>query len=53
MDIMNKYCYNCVWFDGEKGDGFQFCDEHECNTHELNMCYRWKEKLACEDDLND
>lgn len=27
-------CGNCLWFNGENGDGMQFCDERELYVHE-------------------
>ena len=40
-----KDCSNCYYFNGEEGDGTQFCDEKECFVHEESYCSRWKEKL--------
>lgn len=39
-----KGCWNCFWFNGEEGDGIQFCDDKEDYVHENHYCYRWREK---------
>ena len=44
--LETKHCYNCYWFNGEKGDGIQFCDDKEDHVHENGYCYRWREKLG-------
>ena len=31
-------CGNCLWFNGENGDGMQFCDERELYVHESGCC---------------
>lgn len=37
---MNKeYCGNCLWFNGEKGDGKQFCDKWEMYVREYSWCF--------------
>lgn len=33
-------CGNCTYFNGEIGDGEQFCDERELYVHEDGYCYR-------------
>lgn len=35
---------NCYWLNGEDGDGYQFCDDRECDVHENGYCFRWKRK---------
>lgn len=35
----NKCCGNCIYFNGEKGDGMQLCDEREGYVHESSWCY--------------
>lgn len=35
-------CGTCVFFNGEIGDGEQFCDELECDTHEARWCNRYQ-----------
>lgn len=35
-------CGTCVFFNGEIGDGEQFCDELECDTHETRWCNRYQ-----------
>lgn len=37
-------CSNCEWFNGEAGDGNQFCDELETYVFENFYCNRWMEK---------
>lgn len=41
---MEMKCANCYWFNGEENDGYQFCDDRECDVHENGHCYRWKRK---------
>lgn len=43
---MNKKCSNCLYFNGEEGDGIQFCDEKEIYVSENNYCLKWKEKYC-------
>ena len=31
-------CGNCFYFNGENGDGIQFCDEREEYVHESARC---------------
>lgn len=33
-----KCCGNCLWFNGEKGDDIQFCDEKEEYVRESWWC---------------
>ncbi len=33
-------CGNCMYFNGDIGDGDQFCDERETYVHEEGYCYR-------------
>lgn len=35
-------CGTCLFFNGEIGDGEQFCDELECDTHETRWCNRYQ-----------
>lgn len=37
-------CGNCLWFDGEEGDGTQFCDENQREVSENRYCYMHKRK---------
>lgn len=37
-----EYCWNCVYYNGEQGDGEQFCDELEVYTHENRWCNKWR-----------
>lgn len=39
-----KNCVNCYWFNGEPGDGWQFCDAREIDVKEDNYCLLWREK---------
>ena len=39
-----KCCWNCIFFNGEVGDGIQFCDEKESDVSEKSYCYRYREK---------
>ena len=39
-----KCCGTCQYFNGEPGDGVQFCDKRETETHVDNYCERWLEK---------
>ena len=34
-------CGNCRYFNGTAGDGIQFCDKKEIDTHEDGYCERW------------
>lgn len=36
-----KCCGKCFYFNGEKGDGIQFCDEKEIFVNERSYCYRY------------
>ena len=44
IERSQKCCGTCQYFDGEPGDGVQFCDERETETHENNYCGRWAKK---------
>lgn len=35
-------CGMCLFFNGEIGDGEQFCDELQCDTDETRWCNRYK-----------
>lgn len=37
-------CANCYFFNGEEYDGYQLCDDRECDVHEDGYCYSWKSK---------
>lgn len=39
-----QICSNCIWFNGEVGDGWQFCDDKEEDVSENWSCYRWRKK---------
>lgn len=39
-------CGNCKYFNGEDGDGEQFCDELEAYVHETWHCNRYKERIS-------
>lgn len=41
-------CGNCFWFDGEEGDGTQFCDEKEREVSENGYCPMYKRKVGKE-----
>ena len=43
MDQTHK-CSNCMWFNGESGDGEQFCDELESWVNEGFCCGHWRMK---------
>lgn len=43
MNSCRKCCGTCQYFAGEPGDGVQFCDERETETHEDDYCGRWSE----------
>ena len=38
-------CGNCFWFDGEEGDGTQFCDEKQREVSENGYCPMHKGKM--------
>lgn len=40
----NCKCGNCIWFNGEVGDGTQFCDDKEVYVSENGWCVRYREK---------
>lgn len=37
-------CSNCFWFDGEEGDGIQFCDEKQREVSENGYCPLYKRR---------
>lgn len=41
-DPDKNHCYDCYWFNGDKGDGFQFCDKKEIEVHENSCCCYFK-----------
>lgn len=43
--IEQRFCGNCLWFDGDFEDEMQFCDDKEqwCYSH-WRGCYHWKKK---------
>ena len=40
----DKKCGTCLYFNGEVGDGIQFCDEKEINVSEHRWCVRYRSK---------
>lgn len=38
-------CSNCLWFDGEEGDGTQFCDEKQREVSENGYCPMHKRRI--------
>ena len=36
--MKNRCCGTCLYFNGEIGDGEQFCDEREAYVHENGYC---------------
>lgn len=38
-------CSNCFWFDGEEGDGTQFCDEKQREVSENGYCPLYKRRV--------
>lgn len=43
---MDKSCATCMWFNGQYGDGQQFCDDKESYVGENFYCSRY-----CEDEI--
>lgn len=42
---VERCCGTCMWFNGEQGDGEQFCDELETSVHaERFWCNKWRER---------
>lgn len=41
---IEKKCSTCREYNGEEGDGIQFCDEREIYTHEDSFCCEWFRK---------
>lgn len=39
-------CGNCFWFDGEEGDGTQFCDEKQRQVSENGYCPMHKRRIG-------
>lgn len=39
-------CSNCLWFDGEEGDGTQFCDEKQREVSENGYCPMHKRRIG-------
>lgn len=38
-------CGTCLYYNGEVGDGMQFCDDKEIDvSDECPACFRWKAK---------
>lgn len=48
IERKDRYCYNCLYFNGEKGDDIQFCDEKENDVYEDYWCPRWFPKSNLE-----
>lgn len=44
INMDKKCCGNCFYFNGEKGDVMQFCDEKEIFVRETDMCIRYMAK---------
>lgn len=45
MEENRQCCGRCVFFNGEIGDGTQFCDEKEVYVSECNWCVRYRERF--------
>lgn len=43
-DGLEMKCSNCYYYNGEKYDGFQFCDDREEDVYEDGYCCKWKRK---------
>lgn len=41
---MENKCGNCFWYNGDFGDGVQFCDYMEYYVNENNYCIHFKAK---------
>jgi len=41
---LNPCCGTCLWYNGEPGDGTQFCDDKEVYVSEYGWCARYREK---------
>lgn len=37
-------CGNCCYYNGDIGDGIQFCDEKETDVSDKGYCYKHKRK---------
>ena len=37
--MCQKCCRNCLWLNGEKGDGNQFCDKLEIYVPKSGWCF--------------
>lgn len=37
-------CGTCLWYNGESGDGTQFCDDKEVYVSENGWCARYRAK---------
>ena len=44
MEENRQCCGTCVFYNGEIGDGTQFCDEKEVYVSECNWCVRFRER---------
>lgn len=44
QEIQNHRCNNCFYYNGEPGDGEQFCDSKEIYVPENNYCTGWMRK---------
>lgn len=40
----NQCCGSCLYFNGEIGDGVQFCDDKETDVQEGGYCFRYQKK---------
>ena len=43
-EIRKHKCNNCFYYNGEPGDGEQFCDSKEIYVPENNYCTGWMRK---------
>lgn len=47
MEYTNEQCCgNCVFYNGERGDGTQFCDDKEIYVAEHNWCVRFRQRAV-------
>lgn len=45
----DKRCWNCIYFNGEYGDGEQFCDEKEIYVRENGCCFKYMKRKESKD----
>ena len=50
--MLNKYCGNCEWFDGDIESGYDFCNEHEEYVTSDGYCSKYRKRYIeqCEED---